>query len=339
MGEQNEAHLFLFFICLRIMVLTITINPLLERRYYYSDINLSLVNRNGIVSLKAGGKGINVNRQLNKLNIPNIALLFTGGANGKLLRDSLRGEGINFSDIITKRETRDAAIIVNETTSKVYSFFSKDSSVSLVEVKEFNHKMEKAIATCEIVVFSGSSPCDKTDGIFSKGIEIANNLDKISICDTYGKPLQKCLNASPTVVHNNVEEIHNSLGLTLNSESDYIKLLEMLYDKGVKQAYITNGGEQFYASNFDFHYKVTLPEITAVDSTGSGDAFVSGVVYGWHNKLTFEQQLSLASALGAYNAKSVEVCNVEIQDANSIVEKIQIEALGKRLKEIDDTPD
>ena len=321
------------------MILTITINPLLERRYYYPDINLSSVNRKGVVLLKAGGKGINVSRQLNTINISNIALLFTGGTNGKLLRDSLRREGINFSDISIKSETRDSAIIINEATSEVYSFFGKNSSVSSLEVKEFIYKMEKAIATCEIVVFSGSSPCDETDEIFSRGIEIANELDKISICDTYGKPLKKCLIASPTIVHNNVEEIQKSLGISLNSEADHIKLLKMLYDKGVKQAFITNGSELFYASNFDFHYKVTLPEINTVDSTGSGDAFVSGVVYGWHNKLTFEQQLRLASALGAFNAKSVEVCNVEIRDTNSLVEKIQIEALGKRLIEINETPD
>jgi len=321
------------------MVLTVTINPLLERRYYYPDINLSSVNRNGVVFLKAGGKGINVSRQLNKLNISNIALLFTGGTNGKLFRDSLRREGINFSDIRIKNETRESAIIVNEATNEVYSFFGANSSVSTTEVNEFIIKMEKAIATCEIVVFSGSSPCNEADEIFSKGIEVANKLDKISICDTYGKPLQKCLNASPTIVHNNVEEIQKSLGLTLNNEADQIKLLEMLYARGVKQAYITNANEQFYASNFDFHYKVTLPEINAVDSTGSGDAFVAGVAYSWHNKLTFEQQLRLASALGACNAKSVEVCDIEMQEANSLVEKIQIEALGKRLKEINDTPD
>ena len=78
------------------MVLTITINPLLERRYYYSQIELSSVNRNGIIALKAGGKGINVSRQLNRLGVANIALVFTGGANGKLFRDALRKEGINF---------------------------------------------------------------------------------------------------------------------------------------------------------------------------------------------------------------------------------------------------
>lgn len=320
------------------MVLTVTINPLLERRYYYSQLKLSSVNRNGIVTLKAGGKGINVSRQLNKLGIANLAMLFTGGVNGKLIRDALRKEGINFSDTNIKAETRDAAIIVNNSAEKIYSFFGTDASVSAAEIKEFIFKMEKAITTCEIVVFSGSSPCSETDEIFPKGIEIANKLDKISICDTYGVHLQNCLNASPTIVHNNVDEIQESLDLRLNNEANQLKFLRKIYEKGVKQAFITNAGETFYASNFDFHYKVTLPEISAVDSTRSGDAFISGIVYGLQNKLTFEQQLRIASALGVCNARSLEVCDIEMHDAKLFFEKINIEAIGKRIKEIDDIP-
>lgn len=321
------------------MILTLTLNPLLERRYYYQSIDLSSVNRNGKLIIKAGGKGINVNRQLNKLGIKNIALLFTGGINGKLIRETLRAEKINFSEIITKDESRDAAIIVDQSADKVYSFFETDSLVSSAEAEDFILKMEKAITTCEIVVFSGSSPCKEADSIFVEGINIANKLDKISVCDTYGRHLQECFNASPTIIHNNIDEIRTSLGLSLRSETDHINFLNMLYEKGIKQAYITDGGNPIYASNFDFHYKATPPEISIVDSTGSGDAFVAGIVYGWHNKLNFEQQLRFATALGAFNAKSLEVCDVEIADADSLAEKIKIEAIGKRLKEIDDSPE
>jgi 1-phosphofructokinase family hexose kinase len=320
------------------MILTVTINPLLERRYYYQSLDLSSVNRNGKLIIQAGGKGINVNRQLNKMGVKNIAMLFTGRGNGKLIREALRKEQINFSEIITKNETRDAAIIIDESAQKVYSFFGTDSIVSSNEVREFISKMEKAIAACEIVVFSGSSPCKETDSIFVEGINIANKLDKISVCDTYGRHLHDCYNSSPTIVHNNIDEIKTSLGLELLNESDQLDFLKMLYKMGIKQAYITNGKNQFYASNFDFHYKVTPPEISTVDSTGSGDAFAAGIVYGWHGKLTFEQQLRFATALGALNAESIEVCDVEINDADSLAEKIQLEPVGKRLKEINDSP-
>ena len=194
------------------MILTVTLNPLLERRYYYSTLDLSSVNRNGTVILKAGGKGININRQLNKFGIQNIALLFTGGNDGKLIRESLHNEKIIFSDISTKNETRDASIIIDQSAKKVYSFFRSDSEISMSEVESFILKMEKMISTCELVVFSGSSPCRETDVIFPEGIRMANKMDKISVCDTYGDHLEKCLNASPTIIHNNVDEIQSSLG-------------------------------------------------------------------------------------------------------------------------------
>lgn len=320
------------------MILTITLNPLLERRYYYSNINLDSVNRNGTLNLKAGGKGININRQLNKLGIRNIALTFIGGNNGKLMRESLHNEKIFFTDIITKNETRDVAVIIDQSKNKVYYFFRVDSEISDKEVDDFILKMEKMIATCEVVAFSGSSPCKSTDIIFPEGINIANKLGKISLCDTYGEHFQNCLDASPTIIHNNVNEIHSSLGLSLNNKKEYIALLNKLYKSGIKQAYITNAARSFYASNFDFHYKITLPKIDTVDSTGSGDSFAAGIIQGWHNKSTFKQQLQFASALGICNARSLEVCDVSAEDAIAIVEQIKISSVGKKIKEINDDP-
>ncbi len=320
------------------MILTVTLNPLLERRYYFSRFDLSLVNRNGRQVVKAGGKGINVSRQLNRFGFKNTAMLFIGGNNGKLFRESLRSEKIIFSEVITKAETRDAAIIIDESENKVCSFFGQDGIISLQETSEFIDKMKKAISACEIVIFSGSSPCEETENIFIEGIRIANDLDKISICDTYGKYLPDCFDSSPTIVHNNVEELTDSLKISLKKESDYLDFLKLMYAKGVRQTYITDGDKPFYASNFDFHYKVTPAEITTVDSTGSGDAFVAGIAFGWHNKLTFEQQTKFATALGSLNAKSTEVCEIEITDAQRLAEGIRIEPIGKKLKHLNDLP-
>ena len=255
------------------------------------------------------------------------------------LRESLQKEQIHFSEINTKSETRDAAIIISKTENKIYSFFRSDEEITPAEVDNFILKMEKMISTCEVVVFSGSSPCEAADVIFPEGIRIAKQLDKISVCDTYGNHLEKCLDASPTIVHNNFEEIQSSLDLKLKSENDFLFLLDKLYKKGVKQAFITDAEKTFYASNFDFHYKITLPKIDAIDSTGSGDAFTAGLIYGWHKKLNFEEQLRFASALGICNAKSFEVCDVNEEDAQSIVEQIKISSVGKKIKLINDLPD
>jgi fructose-1-phosphate kinase PfkB-like protein len=168
---------------------------------------------------------------------------------------------------------------------------------------------------------------------------MANKMDKISVCDTYGNQLEECLDASPTIIHNNADEIRSSLGLTLKNENDFLSLLDVLYKKGIKQAFITDAEKPFYASNFDFHYRITVPKIDTIDSTGSGDAFTAGLIYSWHNKLKFEEQLRFATALGICNAKSPEVCDVSIEDAQSITEQIKIDSVGKKIKQINDLPD
>lgn len=320
------------------MILTVTINPLLERRITFKQITLGAANRDGTEILKAGGKGINVSRQLNCLGIQNLAFTFLGGTNGKLLRNILNEEEMNFTATSTKQETRNCSVVIDESKKTTTSFFSQNSAISIEESNEFKSKLEKMIMNCEMVVFSGSSPCKEADDIFPFGIEIANKYDKISICDTYGSHLNACLEKSPTIVHNNIDEVETSLNISLKSESEKIKYLDSLYSRGIKQAYLTDGEKEIYASTIDFKFKIIPPLIAAIDPTGSGDAFTSGIVYGWHHDSTFEETIKLACSLGAVNAESLSVCEVLKEQAEKYLDNVQVISIGKKMKLLDVTP-
>jgi 1-phosphofructokinase family hexose kinase len=320
------------------MILSVTIHPLLERRLLYNKISLGAHHRNPIEELKPGGKGINVCRQINKFGIRSLAYTFLGGNNGKVIKHILSEEKIDFTFIQTKNETRYSVITIDETNRSATTFFGPDYIILPGEADEFKIKLEKMIRNCEIAVFSGSSPCKETNSIFPFGIEIANKYDKISVCDTYGIHLKDCIDQSPTILHNNISEIKNSLNISLNDEKEKLSFLDFLYSKGVKQSFITNGKEDIYASNFDYHYRIENTKIEEVDPTGSGDAFVAGLVYGLNKDKTFEESVKLASALGALNASTFEVCNVNIDEAQKLTEKIKIFTVGKKIKSIDVTP-
>ena len=320
------------------MILTVTINPLLEQRFTYKKVSFKIQNRNGKLKLAAGGKGINVSRQLNKLNIQNIALTFTGGKYGKFFRDLIGKEGIAFSLINTNSETRICSVIIDSEKNSVSYFFGENQAVTPEETVKFISKMEKMIQNCEIVIFSGSSPCKETDIIFPAGIKIAAKYDKISICDTYGDHLSDCYSAAPQIVHNNVDEVAKLRGVKLGEEADKINYLNDLYSKGIKQVFLTDGENKTYSSNFDFHYCVTVPKIDSLDPTGSGDAFVAGIAYGWNKKLMFVEQIKFASALGSANAKTTDVCKVSWEEADKLIETVEVKSVGKKIKIINDTP-
>jgi 1-phosphofructokinase family hexose kinase len=320
------------------MILTVTLNPLLERRITCNTINVGTINRNGKIEVKAGGKGINVSRQLNNLGIENLALTFAGGTSGKEFKDVLHREGIKSVLIHTDSKTREALITIDESAASVTSCFSMNTQITQKEADEFKVKLEKMIPNYEMVILSGSSPCIETDSIFPAAIECANKCDKIVICDTYGNHLGNCFDASPTIVHNNIDEIENTLKIKLQSKEDKINFLAFLYSKNIKQAYLTDAGKPFFASNFDYHFSIIPPVIKTIDSTGSGDAFTAGIAFGWHNDLVFEDTLQVAAALGAANASAYDVCNVKINDFEELKTSVIITPIGKKMKVIDVKP-
>jgi 1-phosphofructokinase family hexose kinase len=320
------------------MIVTVTLNPLLERRYSFQSVNYPGINSDGKLEVKPGGKGINVSRQLNHLNTKNLAFTFLGGTNGKTFRDVLKQEKINFTSVKIDSKTRDGVVLIDETNKNVTSLFGTNPEIKNDEVEEFKLKLEKIIQNCEIVIFSGSSPCKNTDSIFPLGIEIANKFDKISVCDTYGENLSQCIKAGPTILHNNTDEVQKSLGISLDSEEKILSFLDELYSNGIKQSYITNSDKNFYASNFEFHFKISPPVIETIDPTGSGDSFVAGIVYCWYNDLTFEEGLKLATSLGAANAARTDVCNISLNESNALVPGIDVAVIGKKMKTLDVTP-
>jgi 1-phosphofructokinase family hexose kinase len=320
------------------MIVTVTLNPILERRYSFKCINYPGVNREGIMKVRAGGKGINVSRQLNQLNTSSLVFTFLGGNNGKQFREVLKEENINFTSVKLNSETREGVIITDEKNEKVTYLFGANPEVTENEAEEYKEKLEKIIQNCEIVIFSGSSPCKNTDSIIPFGIDAANKYDKISICDTYGEQLSSCIKAGPTILHNNIDELQKSLGIKLNSEENILAFLDNLYKSGIKQSYITDAEKIFYSSNFDFHFKVKPPAVKSVDSTGSGDSFVAGIIYGWHNGLTFEEGLKFATRLGAVNASRFDVSSIMLKEADDLMLGVDVIPIGKKMKILDARP-
>ena len=320
------------------MILIITLNPLLERRFSFDQAVLGSVNRNAATKIFAGGKGINVSRQLKKLGVKSYNYFFSGGTNGKIYRDALKSEELDFSFISTKSETRHAAIVISEKDKIVSSYFSEDSKILQNEADEFKSKLDKMIQNCEIVIFAGSSPCNETDSIIPFGIQLANKYDKVSVCDTYGNHLQDCIDAEPTIIHNNLAEIKNSLGVNLTDENSIVDYLNHLYHKNIKRVYLTNGSNNFYASNFDYIYKINPLIIQEIDATGSGDSFVAGIVNGWSNSDLFEESLKFATAIAGLNAATFDVSNVGFEEVEKFKVKVEIFPVGKKTKTIDDSP-
>ncbi|MCF8259901.1 MAG: hexose kinase [Melioribacteraceae bacterium] len=320
------------------MILTVTLNPLLERRLNFNSIKTGEINRANNKRFSAGGKGINVSRQLNKLGIANIALTFLGGNNGKILRRILNEEEIQFKAVNQKSETRAASIHFDESNSTLTTFMDINSEITSSEADDFLDQLKKMIPNSSMIIFSGSSPSEKINHIFAEGIKLANEYDKISILDSYGDHFEKCLSAKPMIIHTNKDEAEQFSGRILTSDQDFCDYLEYIYGKGIKISTVTNGSKSFFASKFGFKLKITPPKIETKDPIGSGDSFVAGLIYGFDNSLVFEETIRIAAAAGAANASTWQTAASEKDVILELAKKVDVESVGKKMKTLDDRP-
>lgn len=135
-----------------------------------------------------------------------------------------------------------------------------------------------------------------------------------------------------------MRELESSLSLNLSNEENISNLLDGLYSKGIKLAFLTAGKGDTFAAKSDFHYRISNPKIVEKNPTGSGDAFVAGLIYGLEKSLIFNDFVKLASAFGAQNASTWDVCKVPLEEAKNLAHDVTITEIGKKIKLIDDSP-
>ena len=79
------------------MIITITLNPALDRTLRIEHpLEVGKLNRSSSSHLEPGGKGINVSRAVKALGGNSIALGFTAGTNGRVMKDMLTAADIHY---------------------------------------------------------------------------------------------------------------------------------------------------------------------------------------------------------------------------------------------------
>lgn len=313
------------------MILTVSLNPLLEKTLFFETVKNGEVNRASSVLINAGGKGINVSRQLNYLSINNLATGFLGGDCGKRLKSILYKENIKNSFFQTKSETREGIVIVHD-KNKHTSFFEPDPLITKNEVDEFIERTKRSILNSEMIIFSGSAPTnpkgENCTRIFSELISFGNEIDKFTVVDTYGQNLSSIYSARPMIAHANIKEIETSLVKSLLTDDDILSFLRSKEIEGIKIYILTNGEKPFFAMNQKYLYRIEPMKVKAINPTGSGDAFMAGFIFGLHSNFPFEDILKFATACGSLNASMMEVCRVQRDEIEKHLSLVKVQKLN-----------
>lgn len=308
------------------MIVTVTLNPAVDKTLSASRIIMGSVNRMDEVQNIAGGKGINVAKVLKQYGYDVKTLGFLGGYYGKLVSDAIKDMGIEQNFTGVEGETRTSINVITE-DGYVTEFLEPGPNITDDEVENFLNTYREEIKDAELVVLSGSAPKGVDTDIYAKLINIAKDLDKKVLLDSSSEYLKKGVYARPFMIKPNMRELETLMGRRIQGMQEVAEAAVQLVEWGIPHVMISMGSKGiFYACEGKDEvetYYVQAPTIRAVNTVGSGDSAVAAFAMGIINGEDAEMKIRHCVAISVANALGIE---------NGILDKDKAEEIFDNLK-------
>jgi len=309
------------------MILTVTLNASIDKRYVVDDFRPGTVCRVKECTYSAGGKGLNVSRVATIAGEEVVATGFVGGHAGNYIVEELKKQNIRSDFVYVNGESRSCINIYDRTSHTQTEFLEPGVCVTEADIKAMLLKYMDLIRKCSLVVISGSVPIGVGSSLYKDMIRIAREHDKRIILDTSGPLLKECLQAGPTMIKPNMDEVKVLTDKEVNNQNDLIEVAVNLYKSGIEIVVISCGGQGSIIACKDGVYRAIVPRIDAVNTVGCGDSMVAGFAVGLSRKMAMEDTIKLASAISAANAMRVETGFFIHSDMKKILPQVKVERL------------
>lgn len=309
------------------MILTITLNPALDKMIRLNDFKLGKLNKIISTNVSAGGKGINVTKILSKLNIKNQAVAIIGGNNGELIKSMLIKRGINSEFIYSKYETRQNLKIIENNTGRETEINAK-GKIEKNDLINFINFFKIAASKSKIIILSGSLPLGIEKNIYAKLIQIAfKNKSKI-ILDSSGKEFKLALKESPYLVKPNLVELEALLGKKISSNLDLKKGVKYILNYGVKLVMVSLGAQGAFIASKTEAYRIYTPHVKKNKITvGAGDTMVAGLAAKLDQTKNLKNLGNFAAALATSFVETGTINKINKDLINSVRTRIKSEKI------------
>ncbi|MDO5721867.1 MAG: hexose kinase [Actinomycetaceae bacterium] len=255
------------------MIWTITPNPALDNTYRVSTLNVGIPHRVEDVSVRAGGKGVNVARVLAQLGHHTVATGFLGGAGGtrfrQLLSELPQSSRIDSQFVESDAETR-LSIAVIEDNHEATVFNEAGQAPTDKCWQELLELLETGLRPGDVVACCGSLPGDSDPAWVGRIVETTQRAGARIIVDATGKTLQAACQAGADFVKPNDDELRDSTGC-----EDVAEGAQKLLASGVGAVIVSEGARGMSVHGRDGAWRAAPAQHVEGNPTGAGDASVA----------------------------------------------------------------
>ncbi|MER6945067.1 1-phosphofructokinase [Nonomuraea sp. NPDC000554] len=257
------------------MILTLTLNPSLDRTIEIASLTRAAVIRAAAARLDPGGKGVNVSRALLANAVTSRAVVPFGGDEGRQLVRLLTLEGLDMVTVPVAGTTR-SNVTLAEPDGTITKINEPGTALSPAELDTIADAVLAAAHEADWVVASGSLPPEVPADVYARlcrrfagaGIHVA--------VDTSGPALACALAAGPALVKPNLDELTAATGMPIRRVGDVVEAAGKLRAAGARAVLASLGGDGAVLVEEDGIWYGEAAVTEPRSAVGAGDAMLAG---------------------------------------------------------------
>lgn len=309
------------------MILTVTLNASIDKRYIVDEFAEGHVNRVKTCSYTPGGKGLNVSKPAAIAGAKVIATGFVGGHAGSYIEEALDKFNVEPRFYRVEGESRSCINIWDEKNQRETEFLEPGFTVTDKDFEGFTAKFKELVSDADVVAMSGSAPKGLKTDVYNKLVKIVKDAGKKVIMDTSGQALLEGIKANPTMIKPNTDEISMLTGSDCSVFEDKLAAAKKVHDGGVSIVVCSMGIDGSFVVCDDGVFRARVPRNKPVNTVGCGDTMVAGFAVGIERSLPMTETLRLASAMSGAAALREETGFYIKEDMERIYDQVEIEKL------------
>lgn len=296
-------------------IVTLTLNPALDKSTSVERIVPEQKLRCAALQLDAGGGGINVSKGIQKLGGQSTAVFPAGGATGLRLQAILQEAGIETRVLTVTGETRENFSVTETSTNMQYRFTMP--GIELAEKQADALLSAVAQLRPDYLVASGSLPPGLPETYYEKVASFAKKINARFILDTSGAALMAAADEGLYLLKPNLAELSALAGvenLEMNRVDD--AALDIIKQGKCEVVVVSLGPQGALLVTRDGFEHIPAPSVKKQSTVGAGDSMVAGMVWALGQGKSFREMAQTGVACGSaatmnpgtelFNAEDVE---------------------------------
>jgi 1-phosphofructokinase family hexose kinase len=317
------------------VIVTVTLNPALDRILTVPNFQLGHRHRASEGIAVAGGKGVSIARALKLLDVPVVATGLAGGRTGARILEELRGEGILHDFVTVEAESQTSTAVVDPSGNTHTEIYEQGPEIDAAELELLLGKVHYLARAADWVVLAGSLPRRVDEAFYAEAIRDLNRRGVRTALDAEGEPMRLGVEAEPFLATPNVREAEALVGQEFNEEADFVQALDDIAELGARNVIITHESgcfAHFREERERRRFQVRAPELEVVSPVGSADVLLAGFMAADAAGRTGEEALRSAVAAGAASTLAVGAGVFEPREAGRLLPNVDaVELAGVEL--------